>query len=39
VAVAQFLLAIDEQLRERAVYVAEAEQAEIIGVNAGPRAG
>jgi len=33
VAVAQFLLTILEQTGERPVYVAEAEQAEVVGMN------
>ncbi len=37
--VAQFLFAIQQELHESAVDVAEAEEAEIVGVNASPRAG
>jgi hypothetical protein len=36
VAVAQFRLAVAEQLREREVYIAEAEETEIVGLNTDP---
>jgi hypothetical protein len=36
VALAQFALAILKQLDERAVDVAEAEEAEVVGVNRSP---
>jgi hypothetical protein len=38
VALAQFVLAILKQLDERAVDVAEAEEAEVVGVNRSPLA-
>jgi hypothetical protein len=39
VAVAEFLFAVEQELQERAVDVAEAEEAEVVGVNASPRGG
>jgi hypothetical protein len=39
VALAEFVLALLEQLYERAVDVAEAEEAEVVSMNACPRAG
>jgi hypothetical protein len=39
VALAQFMLAIMQQLDQRAVDVAEAQEAEVVGMNACPRAG
>jgi len=33
VAIVEFLLAVVEQLRQRAVYVAEAQEAEVVGAN------
>jgi hypothetical protein len=38
VALAQFVLALLEQLYERAVDVAEAEEAEVVGMNRSPLA-
>ena len=36
VAFAEFKFAVEEELRERAVDVAEAEEAEVVGLNAYP---
>ena len=39
VAFADFSFTIEQELQERAVDVAEAEEAEVVGVNASPRGG
>ena len=39
VALAEFLFAVEQELQERAVDVAEAEETEVVGVNASARGG
>jgi hypothetical protein len=39
VTLAEFRFTVEQELQERAVDVAEAEEAEVVGMNAGPRGG